>query len=272
MEVYNYWNRKVHYVDEMYQPMIKALSGVSDADIKKLGIKHINVEKIADRIDTSTNNAQFKQDFAKAFAYEVSSYANIPQELLKKAKMLPDAGDEFTDEYNKDALIPYCASLTRYVSNYNYGMEMQSGKYCSLLFNGLYDAMKELGVCIFPDRVWAGNASCRVSKFNKIAKKVIKLNEQYQKAIKAKNNTIEPAVIRQTIVGMFNEYSNRMSLYYTMFEREDMPAPTLESMQPKKKTSKKSSTKTAKTSTKKSAPRKETVEVVVDGVKFYSYN
>lgn len=247
---------------------ISTLAALSNANVKKLNNKGVNVEQMLRHIDKFADNKAFLKDFKAALTYDISSFANIPEDMLHKAKMMSTELDAHSTTYNEAALEPYSVILAstagRYDRNYGVGKEYQFNQ---LLMNGLYTAMNELGVGIFPNRTYARNSSCRAARFNKIAKKVIKLNEQYQKSINSKKNTIEPATIRHTIVGMFNEYSSRMDLYMTMFEREDRPAPTLAEMKPQKQKKVAKTTTTTAKKVKSSTPTAPVMEkIVINGV------
>lgn len=191
---------------------------------------------------------EFKKDFWTFINQDFEALANAPGDITQKLGIIEEnkpegvqtiatlLGGFFTKPFNA-ASMDYSTS--------------PSALYNPLYIRAMYTAMDEMGVGIGSSiRLYVTGSKGKLStSIKKTAKKVISLNEKYQKMLKSKSNTIEPAILRQTIVGMFNEYADRSFLRFRMFIREDRPAPTLASLKPTKKSTKATTTQTSKHST-----------------------
>ena len=120
--------------------------------------------------------------------------------------------------------------------------------------------MDEMGVGIASSSQMAYPRGRLTTRVKRIAHKVISLNEKYQKMLKNKSNKIEPVILRQTLVGMFNEFADRSCYEFRMFIREDRPAPTLAELHPAKQPKSAKATKTRAPRRRSTGP-KEVVEV-----------
>lgn len=219
--------------------------------------------KFASRLSDGLDKVpELQKDFWKFMEQDLYALANFPIEELKQKLRLENEdkdlenlstvacglGDEFIGRnyYSEDA----------------YGVS-PNARYNALYIRAMYQAMDEMGVGLATSYRMGRARGRFYTRVNKVAKKAISLNEKYQKMLKNKSNKIAPAILRETLVGMFNEYADRSGIEYRMFIREDRPAPTLVALEPEKK---------SKTATKAPtrAPRKRSTgpkEVVkVDGV------
>lgn len=236
----------VLYYNSIVEILPQAFEDVSKAELDTLAEKGIDLDKLTSVISnhSSINNAAYKKDFPKFFGYDIASYAHMPQEICS--------------EYGNQEPFSTRWYNTLGSASYTYGTETNH-RYNALYAQFMYKAMEEMGVGLVSTSQYFRNT---VGAYNKITKKVISVNEKYQKMIKSKRNSIEPAVIRETIVGMFNEYADSAGLRFKMFIRDDKAAPTLEQAKPQKTTAKKS---TKKASTKTKSVEKEAT-LVVNGV------
>lgn len=202
---------------------------------------------------------ELQKDFWKFMEQDLYALANFPIEELKQKLRLKN------DDKDLENLSTVACGLgdefigRSYYPEDVYGVS-PNARYNALYVRGMYQAMDEIGIGLATSSRLSCYARGRLhTRVQKIAKKIISLNEKYQKMLKNKSNKIEPAILRETLVGMFNEYADRSGIEYRMFVREDRPAPTLASLKPEKKS--KTVTKAPK---KRSTAPKEVVKV--DGV------
>lgn len=237
--------------------VVKAKSkGIDLAGIYTRTVKY--APRLSDGLDKVP---ELQKDFWKFMEQDLYALANFPIEELKQKLRLEDdkdlenlstvacrLGDEFIGR--------------NYYSEDVYGIS-PNARYNALYIRAMYQAMDEMGVGLAKSYRMGATRGRFYTRVNKVAKKAISLNEKYQKMLKNKSNKIAPAILRETLVGMFNEYADRSGIEYRMFVREDRPAPTLVALEPKKKseTATKAPTRAPR---KRSTGPKETVEV--DGV------
>lgn len=251
-------------------PKLEFLERAKAAEVVKAKSKGIDLAglytrtvKFASRLSDGLDKVpELQKDFWKFMEQDLYALANFPIEELKQKLRLENEdkdlenlstvacglGDEFIGRnyYSEDA----------------YGVS-PNARYNALYIRAMYQAMDEMGVGLATSYRMGRARGRFYTRVNKVAKKAISLNEKYQKMLKNKSNKIAPAILRETLVGMFNEYADRSGIEYRMFIREDRPAPTLVALEPEKK---------SKTATKAPtrAPRKRSTgpkEVVkVDGV------
>lgn len=207
---------------------------------------------------------ELEKDFWGLFKHDLYSLANAPIEQFKKLLEISEEDADLKKVLGSE--VSMIGRISEFITGRSYFSPdvystHQNATFNSLFIRALYTAMDEMGVGIaaspYTRRYNRGRLSTRV---NKIARKVISLNEKYQKMLKNKSNSIEPAVLRDTLVGMYNEWANRSGIEYRMFVREDRPAPTLAELKPVKKvkTAKKTPSRAPK---KASTAPKATVEV-----------
>ena len=209
---------------------------------------------------------ELRKDFWSLFNQDLSSLANSPTETLGRELRM--------DKCKNARLSTIISEIGRQLIGYPYYSSSvysatPSATYNSLYVKAMYAAMDEMGVGIATSSQMGyarGRFSTRVKR---IAHKVISLNEKYQKMLKNKSNKIEPAVLRETLVGMFNEFADRSVFEYRMFIREDRPAPTLAELHPTKK-SKSATVKATRTPRKRNTGPKEVV-TTEDGSTFVEY-
>lgn len=208
----------VMYYNNTVEVLPKAFKDVSKAELDKLADKGIDLSNLTSVIsnDSMINNTTFRQDFPKFFGYDIASYANMPQKICNSFGNLGPFSTRFYYTFGS--------------ASYVYGTDT-GNKYNALLAQFMYKALEDMGVGLVST---TQNFRNTVGAYNKITKKVIAFNEKYQKMISAKRNSIEPAIIRDTLVGMFNQYSDNNNLGLKMFVREDKVAPTLEQLKPSK--------------------------------------
>lgn len=242
--------------------VVKAKSkGIDLASIYTRTVKY--APRLSDGLDKVP---EFQKDFWKFMEQDLYALANFPIEELKQKLRLEE------DDKDLENLSTVACGLgdefigRNYYSEDAYGVS-PNARYNALYIRAMYQAMDEMGVGLATSFRMGRTRGRFHTRVNKVAKKAISLNEKYQKMLKNKSNKIAPAIIRETLVGMFNEYADRSGIEYRMFIREDRPAPTLVALEPKKKSE--TATKACKSNTTK-APRKHSTgpkEVVkVDGV------
>lgn len=207
--------------------------------------------------DGLDNYPELQKDFWGFLKQDISSLAHAPKEDLERALRI--------EEGQPARLFTIATEIGRQFVGYPYYSENVYGAtpdatYNALYIRGMYKAMDEMGVGIATSSRM-GYARGRLNtRVKRIAHKVISLNEKYQKMLKNKSNKIEPAILRQTLVGMFNEFADRSVYEFRMFIREDRPAPTLAELKPKKQPKSAKPTK-AKAPKKRSTGPKEVIEV-----------
>lgn len=202
---------------------------------------------------------ELQKDFWKFMEQDLYALANFPIEELKQKLRLEK------DDKDLENLSTVACGLgdefigRNYYSEDAYGVS-PSARYNALYIRAMYQAMDEMGVGLATSYRMGSKRGRFHTRVNKVAKKAISLNEKYQKMLKNKSNKIAPAILRETLVGMFNEYADRSGIEYRMFIREDRPAPTLVALEPKKKS--KTATKApTRAPRKRSTGPKEVVEV-----------
>lgn len=205
-----------------------------------------------------------EKDFWGFFTQDLYGLANAPIEQFKKLLQIGDdvnLKDVIGSEVSIIGRIGEELTHKSYFSRDVYSTQ-PNATYNALYIRAMYQAMDEMGVGVATSHRMGRSRGRFSTRVKKIASKAISLNEKYQKMLKNKSNKIEPAILRETLVGMFNEYADRSGIEYRMFIREDRPAPTLASLKPEKKPK-------AATKAKSKAPRKRSTgpkEVVkVDG-------
>ena len=209
---------------------------------------------------------ELQKDFWGFLKQDISSLAHAPKEELERSLRI--------EEGEPAKLFTISTEIGRQFVGYPYYSESAysaapNAAYNSLYVRGMYKAMDEMGVGIATSSRM-GYARGRLNtRVKRIAHKVISLNEKYQKMLKNKSNKIEPAILRQTLVGMFNEFADRSVYEFRMFIREDRPAPTLAELNPKKQPKSAKATK-AKAPRKRSTGPKEVVKAE-DGSTFVEY-
>ena len=207
--------------------------------------------------DGLDNYPELQKDFWGFLKQDISSLAHAPKEELERSLRM--------NEGKPARLFTISTEIGRQFVGYPYYSADVYGvapnaTYNALYIRGMYKAMDEMGVGIATSSQMGyarGRFSTRVKR---IAHKVISLNEKYQKMLKNKSNKIEPAILRQTLVGMFNEFADRSVYEFRMFIREDRPAPTLAELHPAKQSKSVKATKT-RAPRKRSTGPKEVVEV-----------
>lgn len=207
--------------------------------------------------DGLDNYPELQKDFWGFLKQDISSLAHAPKEELERSLRM--------DEGKPVKLFAISTEMGRQFVGYPYYSEnaysaAPNAAYNSLYVRGMYKAMDEMGVGIATSSQM-GYARGRLNtRVKRIAHKVISLNEKYQKMLKNKSNKIEPAILRQTLVGMFNEFADRSCYEFRMFIREDRPAPTLAELHPAKPAKSAKQVK-AKAPRKRSTGPKEAVNV-----------
>lgn len=265
---YSDFAHKVKAPTESQKALTTVFAKLGKDVYKKLGDKQYEVSDIVDGVaDKYSVNTDFMQDFVSSAVYDIESVANMPKELSETVEF----GDKVTHcGYAYRSATIYSALVLEHLQCQNrsgYGADPTRYKYSSLLYNAAYQSMNDLGVGLYPiSHIVSERSPINVTKYNQLTKEIIKLNEKFQKLTNAKNNAIEPAVIRQTLVNMFNDYANSKRLYYRMFIREDRPVPTLAE---KKSANKKTSKKTVTPSRTRS---KMTIEKSADGHDLMSWS
>jgi len=200
---------------------------------------------------------ELQKDFWGFLKQDLSSLAHAPKEDLERALRI--------EEGEPARLFTISTEIGRQFVGYPYYSENVYGvtpdaTYNALYIRGMYKAMDEMGVGIATSSRMSYPRGRLNTRVKRIAHKVISLNEKYQKMLKNKSNKIEPAILRQTLVGMFNEFADRSCYEFRMFVREDRPAPTLAELKPKKQP-KSAKPMKAKAPRKRSTGPKEVVEV-----------
>lgn len=209
---------------------------------------------------------ELQKDFWGFLKQDISSLAHAPKEELERALRI--------EKGEPARLFTISTEIGRQFVGYPYYSEnaysaAPNASYNSLYVRGLYKAMDEMGVGIATSSRMGYARGRLTTRVKRIAHKVISLNEKYQKMLKNKSNKIEPAILRQTLVGMFNEFADRSVYEFRMFIREDRPAPTLAELNPKKQPKSAKATK-AKAPRKRSTGPKEVVKTE-DGSTFVEY-
>lgn len=209
---------------------------------------------------------ELQKDFWGFLKQDSSSLAHAPKEDLERALRI--------EEGKPARLFTISTEIGRQFVGYPYYSENAYGAtpdatYNSLYVRGMYKAMEEMGVGIATSSQMAYPRGRLNTRVKRIAHKVISLNEKYQKMLKNKSNKIEPVILRQTLVGMFNEFADRSCYEFRMFIREDRPAPTLAELNPKKQPKSAKATKT-RAPRKRSTGPKEVVKTE-DGSTFVEY-
>lgn len=209
---------------------------------------------------------ELQKDFWGFLKQDISSLAHAPKEDLERALRI--------EEGKPARLFTISTEIGRQFVGYPYYSENVYGvtpdaTYNALYVRGMYKAMDEMGVGIATSSQMAYPRGRLNTRVKRIAHKVISLNEKYQKMLKNKSNKIEPVILRQTLVGMFNEFADRSCYEFRMFIREDRPAPTLAELNPKKQPKSAKATKT-KAPRKRSTGPKEVVKTE-DGSTFVEY-
>lgn len=205
---------------------------------------------------------ELQKDFWKFMEQDLYALANFPIEELKQKLRL-----ENEDKDLENLSTVACGLGDEFIGRNYYSEDVYgvspNARYNALYIRAMYQAMDEMGVGLATSYRMGRARGRFYTRVNKVAKKAISLNEKYQKMLKNKSNKIAPAIIRETLVGMFNEYADRSGIEYRMFVREDRPAPTLVALEPKKKseTATKAPTRAPR---KRSTGPKEVVKV--DGV------
>ena len=204
---------------------------------------------------------ELQKDFWGFMEQDLYALANFPIEELKQ-KLRLEKDDKDLENLSTVA----CGLGDEFIGNYcstpAYSTS-PNATYNALYIRAMYQAMDEMGVGLATSYRMGRKRGRFYTRVRKIANKAISLNEKYQKMLKNKSNKIEPAILRQTLVGMFNEFADRSCYEFRMFIREDRPAPTLAELKPKKQPKSTKPTK-AKASKKRSTGPKEVVKV--DGV------
>lgn len=209
---------------------------------------------------------ELQKDFWGFLKQDISSLAHAPKEELERSLRM--------EEGKPAKLFTISTEIGRQFVGYPYYSEnaysvAPNATYNALYIRGLYKAMDEMGVGIATSSQMGYARGRFTTRVKRIAHKVISLNEKYQKMLKNKSNKIEPVILRQTLVGMFNEFADRSCYEFRMFIREDRPAPTLAELNPKKQPKSAKATK-AKASRKRSTGPKEVVKTE-DGSTFVEY-
>lgn len=242
------------------------LAKISPVENAKASAKGFDLGKIYTASVNDTVDIEYYQDLAKDFwgffTQDLYGLANAPIEQFKKSLNIgEDANLEQVINTEVSIIGRISEDLTgrSYLSQDVYSTQ-PNATYNALYIRALYQAMDEMGVGIATSSLMLcrhsrGKFKTRVTK---IARKVIFLNEKYQKMLKSKSNNVEPAILRDTLVGMYNEWADRSGIKYRMFVREDRPAPTLAELKPAKV---KAKAKAKKASKKASTEPKEVVEV-----------
>lgn len=239
---YDYLRRlSTHNIFEI-ELMLRSMAALNADDVEKLEQQKISIEKLfgspdvevcAPEIDPNVPRT-LRSVFLPATISALKAYANIETiegdaiDKLQTSINSTDVSQPAVFPLQLLSSIQHQASGVFQINGHRFGVD---GKYNSLYIKGMFDALDELGAGILATKY----CNLRPSRVSRIAKKIISLNEKYQKAVKSSRNSIEPAVIRQTIVDMFNNYSKDADLRLMMFTRADKPAPKLE--QKKKKAS-----------------------------------
>lgn len=247
-------------------------SEIAEAKSKGIDLASLYERATSQRIDKRESGdgldsyPELQKDFWGFLKQDLSSLAHAPKEELERSLRI--------EEGKPAKLFTISTEIGRqfvgypYYPDYAYGVS-PNATYNALYVRGLYKAMDEMGVGIATSSQMSyprGRFSTRVKR---IAHKVISLNEKYQKMLKNKSNKIEPAILRQTLVGMFNEFADRSVFEFRMFIREDRPAPTLAELNPKKQPKSAKATK-AKAPRRRSTGPKEVVKTE-DGSTFVEY-
>lgn len=209
------------------------------------------------RGDILENYPELKKDFWGFLKQDLSSLANAPMEVLERTLRL--------NECKKAKLTCISTVLGEqfiYCPHYSSSAYSAAPKatYNSLYVRAMYAAMEEMGVGLATSTQMGRARGYFNTRVKRIAHKVISLNEKYQKILKNKSNKIEPAILRETLVGMFNEFADRSVFEYRMFIREDRPAPTLAELHPTKQP-KTATAKATRSPRKRNTGPKEVVEV-----------
>ena len=197
---------------------------------------------------------------------DLSSLAHAPKEELERSLRI--------EEGKPAKLFTISTEIGRqfvgytYYPDYAYGVTPRA-TYNALYIRGLYKAMDEMGVGIATSSQMSYPRGRFNTRVKRIAHKVISLNEKYQKMLKNKSNKIEPAILRQTLVGMFNEFADRSIYEFRMFIREDRPAPTLAELHPAKQPKSAKQVKTRAPRRRSTGPKE--VVKTEDGSTFVEY-
>ena len=209
---------------------------------------------------------ELQKDFWGFLKQDISSLAHAPKEELERSLRM--------NEGKPVRLFTISTEIGRQFVGYPYYSEdvysiAPNATYNALYIRGLYKAMDEMGVGIATSTQMAYPRGRLNTRVKRIAHKVISLNEKYQKMLKNKSNKIEPAILRQTLVGMFNEFADRSCFEFRMFIREDRPAPTLAELHPKKQPKSAKATKTRVPRRRSTGPKE--VVKTEDGSTFVEY-
>lgn len=210
---------------------------VVKAKSKKIDLAgiYIRTVKYAPRLTDGLDKVpELQKDFWKFMEQDLYALANFPIEELKQKLRL-----EKEDEDLENLSTVACGLGDEFIGRNYYSEDVYgvspNARYNALYIRAMYQAMDEMGVGLATSYRMGRKRGRFYTRVNKIAKKAISLNEKYQKMLKNKSNKIAPAILRETLVGMFNEYADRSGIEYRMFIREDRPAPTLVALEPKKK-------------------------------------
>jgi len=258
--------QKLSY-DREKMPKLEFLEKAKATEVVKAKSKGIDLTgiytrtvKYASRLTDGLEKVpELQKDFWGFMEQDLYALANFPVEELKQKLRLEK------DDKDLENLSTVACGLgdefigRNYYSEDVYGVS-PNARYNALYIRAMYQAMDEMGVGLATSYRMGRKRGRFYTRVKKIASKAISLNEKYQKMLKNKSNKIEPAILRETLVGMFNEYADRSGIEYRMFVREDRPAPTLASLKPEKK-SKTATKATTRTPKKRSTGPKEVIKV-----------